>query len=256
MPLARTALRIAALFYTVLGALFDFLRIRITSRNGVSAEQRAHWLHRWCRKGLPRFGIHFTVDGTTPSSGLLVSNHLSYLDILVLSATVPCVFVSKQEIASWPVFGWMSRMAGTIFVNRARAADTHAARPEMEQRLSEGLLVVLFPEGTSSDGTTVLPFRSSLFEAAIAAGVGISAAHIRYETSAGRPETDVCYWGEMTLAPHVLKLFSIRRVSARIRFSGGARHFADRKEAARKLYEEVVALHESSGSPQLFESAC
>jgi 1-acyl-sn-glycerol-3-phosphate acyltransferase len=112
----------------------------------------------------------------------------------------------------------------------------------MERRLAEGMLVVLFPEGTSSDGTRVLPFRSSLFQAAIAAEAGIRAAHLAYEVKDGRPETDVCYWGEMTMLPHVLKLFSKPSVCAHARFSMSSRKFSNRKAAAREMYQEVVAL--------------
>jgi lyso-ornithine lipid O-acyltransferase len=240
MALIRTASRLLALFWTVTQAVLDFLRLRL--RGDVSPGERAEWLHRWCKKGLPRFGIDVVPNGAPPASGLLVANHLSYLDILVFSALAPCVFVSKHEVAGWPVFGWMSHMAGTIFVDRTRRTQALATQDEIEARLRAGLLVVLFPEATSSDGSTVLPFRSSLFQAAIAASAGISAAHISYHASDGEPETDVCYWGEMTLAPHVVKLFSIERVTAHVRFGERAQHFRDRKEAARSMYEEVSQL--------------
>lgn len=242
MAFGRVILRTFVLFWTVALAMLDFLRLYFQTPGDVFARQRAEWLHRWCKKGLPRLGIVISREGSAPAAGLLVSNHLSYLDILVFSAISPCVFVSKHEVAGWPVFGWMSYMAGTIFVDRARRTQAAAAQGEIEQRLGAGLLVVLFPEATSSNGSAVLPFRSPLFEAPIAAGTSISAAHISYQTSSGNPETDVCYWGEMTLAPHVLKLFSIERVTAHVRFGGRARHFTNRKEAARQMYDEVVQL--------------
>lgn len=244
--MVRVVLRTCTLLWTVAQAMLDFLWLRWKQGSNVSARQRAQWLHRWCAKGLPRLGIHFTTQGPPPSGGLLVANHLSYLDILIFSAITPCVFVSKHEVAGWPIFGWMSRMAGTIFVDRSRPGETRSAQDGMQARLAEGLTVVLFPEGTSSDGTTVLPFRSSLFQAAIAVGAAISAARISYQASEGRVETDVCYWGEMTLAPHVLKLFSKARVTGDVQFSDQRYRFNDRKEAARKMYEEVLALAEKS----------
>src|SRR5262249_35663617 len=138
----------------------------------------------------------------------------------------------------------LSRMAGTIFLDRARRAETRPAQDQMQRRLSEGLTVVLFPEGTSTDGTTVLPFRSSLFEAAVVAGAGISAARISYQLSEGRPESDVFFWGEMKMVQHVIKLLSKKHITGHVRFGERARHFADRKQAARAMYEEVLELGE------------
>ena len=238
----RILLRTLILFWTIAQALLDFLWLQLQAPMGVSARGRAEWLHRWCKKGLPRLGIHIAGEGSFPAQGLLVSNHLSYLDILVFSAISPCVFVSKQEVGRWPVFGWMSHMAGTIFVHRARRSHTAAAQEELELRLAAGLLVVLFPEATSSNGRVVLPFRSALFESAIATGAAISAAQISYETSSGNPETDVCYWGKMTLVPHVLKLFSMEHITAHVRFSRRARRFSNRKQAAHDMYDEVLQL--------------
>src|SRR6185436_7426012 len=97
-------------------------------------------------------------DGPCPRDGLLVSNHLSYLDILVLATLTPAVFVSKSEVKNWPVFGWFARMAGTIFLQRTRRADVVRISEEITTVLRGGHLVVLFPEGTSSNGRQVLPF--------------------------------------------------------------------------------------------------
>ncbi|MCI0351893.1 MAG: 1-acyl-sn-glycerol-3-phosphate acyltransferase [Acidobacteriales bacterium] len=239
----RAVARTLLLLWIVALAIGDFFWRRLLRRGG-SPRQRAEWLHHWCRKGLPYLGIHFTTRGGPPQNGLLVANHLSYLDIMILSAITPCVFVAKREIERWPIFGFMSRMAGTIFLDRARRAETRSAQGEMERRLSEGLTVVLFPEATSSDGTSVLPFRSALFQAVINAGAAISAARISYQVSSGRPETDVCFWGEMKMVPHVMKLLSKGRVTSHVRFAEGTHRFADRKQAARTMYEQVLQLVE------------
>jgi 1-acyl-sn-glycerol-3-phosphate acyltransferase len=244
MSRIRVVVRTIVLLSTVAQALLDFLWLRLRRGSEPSPRQRAEWLHRWCRKGLPRLGIYFTTRGAPPAHGLLVANHLSYLDIMILSAISPCVFVAKREIERWPVFGLMSRMAGTIFLDRARRAETRWAQGEMQNRLSEGLTVVLFPEATSSDGTTVLPFRSALFEAAIGAQAEISAARISYAVSDGRPETDACYWGEMKMVPHAIKLLSKARVTGHVQFGERGHHFSNRKEAAQKMYEEVLQLAE------------
>jgi 1-acyl-sn-glycerol-3-phosphate acyltransferase len=172
----------------------------------------------------------------------LVSNHLSYLDILVYSSLSPCVFVSKKEVRRWPIFGPMARMAGTVFIDRSRSADARRVNTEMQNALELGAVVILFPEGTSSDGTSVLPFRPALFEGAIGAGESVTPAHLRYEVPDGTPETDVCYWGEMTFFSHLLRLLSRRGVWAAIRFAPMPRKFDDRKTAAQETREMVLEL--------------
>ena len=127
---------------------------------------RATWLQNTSRRLLRVFRIETHFTGDIPSSGLLVCNHLSYLDILVLSALVPCVFVAKREVKDWPVFGWFAKKAGTVFVHREQRAQAVQTVNEIEAALQTGAVVVLFPEGTSSGGETVLPFKSSLLEPA------------------------------------------------------------------------------------------
>jgi lyso-ornithine lipid O-acyltransferase len=245
MRLVRVAVRGLLLLSIVAVAIADFFWRRLL-RLTTSPRQRAEWLHRWCRRGLPYLGIHFTTRGVPPEKGLLVANHLSYLDIIILSAITPCVFVAKREIERWPIFGFMSRMAGTIFLDRARRAETRSAQTEMEQRLSESMTVVLFPESTSSDGTSVLPFRSALFQAAINTGAAVSAARISYQVSSGQAGTEVCYWGEMKMVPHVMNLLSKRRVNGHVQFGERAQCFSDRKQAAKKIYEQVLELGETT----------
>jgi lyso-ornithine lipid O-acyltransferase len=171
-----------------------------------------------------------------------VANHLSYLDILVLSAMHPCVFVSKQEVRSWPLFGLMAKMSGTVFVDRARSSAAHTANAEMSQALAQGAVVVLFPEGTSSDGSKVLPFRPALFDAATKAGANVVSAHISYAVADGSAANDICYWGTMSFFPHLLRLLSRHQIRAQVRFAGETRKFADRKLAARVTYETVASL--------------
>src|SRR5881296_2957065 len=118
---------------------------------------RGVWLHRWCAFACRVLGIRVTTCGSMPASGLLVCNHLSYLDVIVLSSIRPCVFVAKRDIAVWPLFGWLARAAGTIFVDRERRLPSSAVLDPVRDAITGGLLVVLFPEGTSSDGSTVLP---------------------------------------------------------------------------------------------------
>ena len=203
---------------------------------------RAAWLHRWCRFASLILGLRLTIEGPAPRSGLLVCNHLSYLDIIALSSLRPCVFVAKRDVRAWPLFGWLARAGGTIFVERDRrlAAATELAR--IRAALESGLLVVLFPEGTSSDGANVLPFKSSLLQAALAAGCPIAPAGITYRLAHGSVAHEVCYWRDMTLLPHLLNLLGKPHIESTIRFSPPKPRLGDRKALARALRAEVAAL--------------
>jgi 1-acyl-sn-glycerol-3-phosphate acyltransferase len=212
-----------------------------------ASDVHARWLHEICRRVLRAFGVHSMVSGPIPARGLLVANHLSYLDIVLLGALTPCVFVAKDEVKGWPVFGWFARRAGTIFVNRNHRRDAARANELIRSALRDGALVVLFPEGTSSDGTSVLPFKSSLLEAAIGERVPISVAALRYELSDGNAGTEICYWGGHTLLPHLLNLSSKRQVKAAVMFQEVPNTWRDRKKLAGQLHAEVSALHAELG---------
>ena len=159
-------------------------------REGFCREARARWLQRACRRLLRVFEINCRITGTLPSQGLLVSNHLSYLDILVLGAVFPCAFVAKYDVRNWPVFGRFARMAGTVFIRRDKRSDVVRASGEITEALNEGALVVLFPEGTSSRGDTVLPFKPALFSSVVDYLGAITSAVIDYSLDDGSHWTE------------------------------------------------------------------
>jgi 1-acyl-sn-glycerol-3-phosphate acyltransferase len=132
-------------------------------------------------------------------------NHLGYLDILMLATQVDAPFVAKAEVAHWPVIGLLCRSVGTIFIDRARKRDLPRVIDEMVAALQRGRRVIFFPEGTSTSGATVLPFRSPLFEATIRTGVPVRYASLAYCTPKGAPPAHqvVCWWGDMTFIDHV-----------------------------------------------------
>jgi 1-acyl-sn-glycerol-3-phosphate acyltransferase len=203
---------------------------------------RAVWLHRWCRFARLVLGLRLTTTGSIPRSGLLVCNHLSYLDIIALSSLRPCVFVAKRDVRAWPLFGWLARAGGTIFVERNRRLAATIELSQIRAAIESGLLVVLFPEGTSSDGATVLPFKSSLLQAAVSSGCPIAPAGITYRLARGSVANEVCYWRDMTLVPHLLNLFGKPHIESTIRFSSPKPRICDRKALARELRAEVAAL--------------
>jgi 1-acyl-sn-glycerol-3-phosphate acyltransferase len=189
-----------------------------------------------------RLGITLDVHGSFPSGGLLVCNHLSYIDVLALSAIAPCVFVAKRQVRSWPLFGRLACFGATIFVDRDRPSDTARASTQLRHALADGAVVVLFPEGTSSDGSTVLPFRSALFQPAIQLNQPVSTAYISYAAEGGSVEQDVCYWGRMVFLPHLFRFLRLRNVNARVSFGRKGNPFADRKQAASATRQQILRL--------------
>jgi len=203
---------------------------------------RALWVQRHARRLLKIFKLEPQVAGPVPTRGLHVSNHLGYLDILLLASITPAVFVSKSEIKSWPLVGWLTQMGGTLFVNRERRGQVGRMNYEIQAALDRGALVVLFPEGTSSNGEKVLPFRSSLLESVAQTSHPLSISAIQYAIEDGDASEDVCYWGEHTFLPHLLNLLGKRAVRATVHFAPFQRTGTDRKLLAVQLREEILKL--------------
>jgi 1-acyl-sn-glycerol-3-phosphate acyltransferase len=179
---------------------------------------------------------------------LLVCNHLSYLDILVLASLTPALFVSKYEVRHWPLLGWFARMSGTIFVQRERRSDVGRITRQIQDVMRAGHLIVLFPEGTSTNGREILPFKSSLLEPATGADHELFAGCIAYAISEGSVEDDVCYWGDMTFLPHAVNVLTRPRITASVRFSRVRNVETDRKGLARQLHTEVARLKDKIGN--------
>ena len=216
-----------------------------------SQAQNAEWLHRCCARALPRFGVQLSLHGESPSRGLIVSNHLSYLDILAFSAALPCVFVSKADVADWPIIGRFAAQAGTIFVQREKQGDGSRANASIAECLRNGVRVVLFPEGTTTNGEQILRFHSTMLRPAIDAGETITPCAIRYDLEDGVVENEVCWWGNAALGPHLLNLLGKREVNARITFGDPVPATGDRKMLGLELRSRVVALYEQRRSQPL-----
>lgn len=230
-------------------ALFDFLFQCASRLKKPGLVERALWLHRACCRALRIFKLEPQVSGPIPSSGLLVSNHLSYLDVVVLAAITPAVFVAKREIKHWPVIGRLAELGGTLFIDRKRRTDVGQLTGEIQMALKQGALVVLFPEGTSSNGQNVLPFKSALLEPAAQQTHPLAVGCIGYVLEDGDVGEEVCYWRDMTFFPHMLNLLSKRAVQASVRFAPFERSRTDRKELAQQLHSEVLKLKEVREEP-------
>jgi 1-acyl-sn-glycerol-3-phosphate acyltransferase len=206
--------------------------------------ERAAWLSRSSRRHLKIFGYSASVSGDIPKQGLLITNHLSYLDVLTISSVTPAVFVSKAEVRHWPLFGWLAAIAGTVFVERERRTHVGEVNREIETALAAGALVVVFAEGTSTNGQTILPFRTSLLEPAARGGHEISVGWLHYELEAGDGDaaTEVCYWGDHSFFPHVVNLLGKKSIHATLRFAKFQRTTDDRKVLAGQLHTAVEEL--------------
>jgi 1-acyl-sn-glycerol-3-phosphate acyltransferase len=203
---------------------------------------QAAWLHYSARRHIKIYGCDYRATGPIPQKGLLVLNHLSYLDILVIAALTPAIFVSKSEVRDWPLFGWLASLGGTLFIKRARRTHVGVINREIETALADGVLVVVFPEGTSTNGGEVLPFRSPLLEPVSAGTHPISVGYLNYKLDDGDASKEVCYWGDHTFFPHAVNLLGKRRVHANVQFGLFQRTTDDRKELAKELREAVLNL--------------
>jgi 1-acyl-sn-glycerol-3-phosphate acyltransferase len=217
----------------------------LTAARAPSGKQRlarAEWLSRSSRCHLKIFNYSASVSGEIPRRGLLLCNHLSYLDILAISSVTPAVFVSKADVRKWPLFGWFAAIGGTVFVDRARRTHVGEVNQEVEAALAAGALVVIFPEGTSSNGETVLPFRSSLLEPAARGDYELSVGWLHYELADGDAKQEVCYWGDHMFVAHVLHLLGKKSIRATLRFAKFQRTTDDRKVLAAQLHAAVMNL--------------
>jgi lyso-ornithine lipid O-acyltransferase len=234
-------MRRAVALVVVLGvAVLRYWILRIRGR--FTLAHRAVWLQDTCIRILRSIEVRCDVEGRIPTHGLVVSNHLSYLDIVILSAAMPCFFVAKSEIGNWPYFGKAARAGGTLFLDRSRRRSAERVADLIRERLKLSVPVLLFPEGTSTNGT-MLRFHARLFEPAIRACAPITPAAIRYGTEDGRPESELCWFGDDALAPHLVKTLKAPRFYAKLSF-GEPRVYGHRRAAADETFAEIAAMRQ------------
>ncbi len=236
---------VAFLVVTLLGMPVQWLLLKLKSPAART------FPHRYHRLVATLFGIHITVVGkpVTGEGVLLVANHTGWADIVIFSAVLPVSFVSKAEVARWPLFGTLARLQRTVFVERARRSSTAEKRDEIRERLLAGDALILFPEGTSHDGNTVLPFKSALLGAAEAE---LNGHHVKVQPVStaftglhglpmGRENRPLFAWyGDMEMMPHLWEALLAGPLDVVVQFhEPQSLDVMDRKELARRA-EEVV----------------
>jgi 1-acyl-sn-glycerol-3-phosphate acyltransferase len=247
--LLRRALR-SLLFVGLLVAAGIDCRIR---RPKVGAEG-AIWIHGWCRRIVWALGFSCSVEGTLPEGGAVVSNHLSYLDILLYSSVRPFVMVAKTEVRGWPLLGWLTAQAGTVYVERGGGPKTYpAVNAAMAEAYKSGLPVLFFPEGTTTEGASVLPFRRGLFHSVLNNRIALRTSTLRYTleshavNGSATVANDVCWWGDMTFAPHMFRFLGLKGLRAHMRFGDTVAERADRFVLSETAQGRIAGMYEELG---------
>ncbi|PAU93853.1 hypothetical protein CK503_09275 [Aliifodinibius salipaludis] len=189
-------------------------------------------------------GLKISSEGSPPKPPFfLVSNHVSYIDVVPLWYFLDGTFIAKSEVASWPFFGWGTQTLGVLFIDRKLQGDVHRMNNRIAESISDSQGIILFPEGTSSKGERILPFNSSLLNYPAEKEMPVSSVAITYRSlDAKRPAwSHVCWWGDMDFFPHFWELLKIKQVDVRVRF-GGEIIDNDRKELSKQLHKEVSQL--------------
>lgn len=236
----------------VFGGLIVMLIVRLIERPlcGQSRPVTPYITQGVCRAAFVILGLPLTVAGPRINGpGAVVANHSSWLDIFALNARKNVYFVSKSEVAGWPGIGWLARATGTLFIRR-NPREALAQNRAFEERLLLGHRLLFFPEGTSTDGLRVLPFKSTLFAAFFAETlrhrIQIQPVSVIYHAPAGTDPRFYGWWGDMSFGAHLVKILAARR-QGRIDIHYHAPErvdaFSDRKALARALEQVVRAAH-------------
>ncbi|MGJ0502854.1 MAG: lysophospholipid acyltransferase family protein [Methylocystis sp.] len=249
---AMPYLRALAFVLTLAGAFLFLVPLQALARRRGWPIQHAIQTG-FCRAVCAAIGIKVEKRGALPSNAprFVVANHVSWTDIIALSSLYPFVFLAKREVASWPVLGMLARLQGTVFVERGAKQDVARVNDALVDVLRAGGDLVVFPEGTSSDGAEVLPFRSAHFaplETLAARGEAPTLAPVAIAYSDGIERIDVGWYGDMTFLPHLWRLMKRGDAQCHVIFGDPVEATGkDRKTLAAEARARVQELLESHG---------
>lgn len=233
-----------------LAAIFLYGALELILKHPTTREQQAEWLHQLCSRALRQMNVTLRCDGAFPERGVVISNHIGYLDIVAFAALHPCSFVAKAEMRRWPILGWMTTTVGTVYVDRGRGGSALRAATGMRAAAAAGVPVVFFPEGTTSNGACVLKFHSGLLMQSLEAQQPITAAFVRYRlTQDNRPgitvENTVSYWDNTPLLVHIFRVLALRGIEIDVRIADAPIEFSPglrRRLVAAEARAAVVEL--------------
>ena len=181
--------------------------------NGIRLALKQWWLGALCQ--ILGLKLH-RKGGPWTGPVLMACNHVSWMDIPILATSVPFHFLAKSEIRKWPVIGWLAAVAGTLFIRRG-SGDSRSITRQLANHLSQDNSILFFPEGTTSDGTRILPFHNRLFESAISSEVVIQPITLAYCDS-GRPHTVAPFVGDDSLVPHIWRILGEKQIHVHLRY--------------------------------------
>ena len=210
----------------------------------LKAGQRHRSIRHWCKQLLGIFNMRLSVIGVEhlmDDHYLMAANHISWIDIHVINAFKPHYFVAKSEVASWPIFGWMAKQLGTLFIERGKPNSIRNMVQEIASQLNQKAICI-FPEGTSTDGKQVSPFKSNLFEAAIVANAPVYTLVIQYfDVRTGNKTTAPAFIGEMGLLDSIWNLICSPPICAQISISAKLPALKERKALAELSQSLITA---------------
>jgi 1-acyl-sn-glycerol-3-phosphate acyltransferase len=220
----------------------------------------APWRQRlkraWSRQLLALLGIRIEPgdDLASVEGGLLVGNHISFIDIFVINALLPCAFVAKSEVGQWPLIGWLSRQSDTVFIERGSRKAAHHTHQQMRQAFDTGRRLAIFPEGTTTAGDTLLPFHAALFQSAIDAAVPVHAVALCYRDASGVRSEAPAYIGDIGLIDCLISVLQAGGLSARLSLAASfVPPLPDRRHLAHRAHQAVAAAlaipHEPHPAP-------
>ncbi|OYU11923.1 MAG: 1-acyl-sn-glycerol-3-phosphate acyltransferase [Comamonadaceae bacterium PBBC1] len=216
----------------------------------LSPEQREARVQAWALQFLALWGIHLKVLGQPVVNGpaLIVANHISWLDILVMHAARHCRFVSKSDIRDWPLVGMLATGAGTLYIERTSRKDALRMVKDMAEAMKNGDVVAVFPEGTTSDGRELLPFHANLIQAAIAAEAPVQPVSLKFvDAATGQPSLAPCYIGDDTLVGSMWRTLSAPAIIAVVHFGEPqAANGRDRRAWAQDLRKDIIGLRDAA----------
>ncbi|SOZ13922.1 Phospholipid/glycerol acyltransferase; 1-ACYL-SN-GLYCEROL-3-PHOSPHATE ACYLTRANSFERASE TRANSMEMBRANE PROTEIN [Cupriavidus taiwanensis] len=216
----------------------------------LGVRSREWHIRRWSRRLLRICGVEVEVvdatgaahTGAARQGAMVVSNHISWLDIYVIHSWQPVRFVAKSEIRSWPLIGWLCDKTGTIFIERARKRDAHRVLHDITDVMLQGDLVGVFPEGTTTDGTSVLPFHANLMQAPISGGLPVQPLGLSYlDKATGQLSLAPAYIGELSLLQSLDAVLKAAPITARLVLAPPLDSAtANRRELAEEARQTVV----------------
>lgn len=240
----RSTLRGSARLLRVAGHVLRGLAIVLLHFRRLHAQARRKEVQRWSRQLLDLLGIALEVHGTPrPGAKLFVANHVSWLDIVAINAVHPSRFVSKAEVRRWPLLNRLVDAADTLYLERERRRDALRVVHQVADALRQGHTVAVFPEGTTSDGTGLLPFHANLLQAAIATETPVQPIALRYRDPSHAVSPSVAYVGDTSLLQSLWWVATAEGLVAEVHFlaARGSRQL-ERRALAEQLRADIAGV--------------